>query len=196
MYINRSIKSYINLLSSDRPTPGGGGTSALVAALGVSIAIMVAQIAAKRLSGEKRKQLDRTVRHLQRLKKSTSAVIDSDPKVYQEVMASYKRAKGSKQPKLAQHRIETALIRSFCLQADLAAQIFETKQLLSRVGDFAKGSIRNDLIVSSGLLDGAFRGAWATARINVVYMKNSRKRKQLEQTLEKLEEQYRQVHFE
>ena len=70
MYITSSIKDYLDKLSSDQPAPGGGGTSALVAALGISLAIMVGRIAVKRLDSRAQKRLNRTIELLERMRKN------------------------------------------------------------------------------------------------------------------------------
>ena len=193
MYIETSIKDYLDELSSDKPTPGGGGTSALVAALGISLAIMVARIAIRKLEQLDREQLNKAIELLEKLRKNAEETVDLDPKVYEEVMASYKHAKNVSDPEQAAKQIETALANSFRLQADLALLIAMAKELLNSVGAFAKGSIRNDLIVSSGLLDGAFQGAAATARINIVYMKDAKKKKHFEEALRKVEQKFKKI---
>ena len=196
MFIKSSIKDYLNKLSSEEPVPGGGGTSALVAALGISLTIMVARISLKRLDKKQQKSLSKGIKLLEHLRRDAEQIIDLDPKVYKEVMASYAQLKKLGKTEKAQTGVENALHNSFRLQADLALLIAMAKQLLSTVGTFAKGSIRNDLIVSSGLLDGAFKGAIATARINVVYMKQGKQRRHCEQALAKVEQKFRKLHFE
>lgn len=195
-YFHHSIKDYLKELSSDRPTPGGGGTSALVAALGISLAIMVARISLKRLDRNKQKSLKKGIKLLEHLRRDAEEIIDLDPKVYREVMASYTKLKQSGKTPKAQADVEATLQNSFRLQADLTLLIAMAKQLLSTIDAFAKGSIRNDLIVSSGLLDGAFKGAVATARINVVYMKPGKTKRHCEQALRKVEQKYRKLKFE
>lgn len=190
MYSDLSLKKYISELSSEQPTPGGGGTSALVACLGMALEMMVARISLKKLEGEQKKVLEKTIKKLEELLNNAEQIIDLDPKVYQEVMASYGAAKTAKDPKQAETNIERALSNSFRLQADLALLIVMAKQFLAAVDSFTKGSIRNDLIVSGALLDGAFKGAVATAKINVVYMKDAKQRAHSEDALKKLEEQY------
>lgn len=196
MYLESSIKEYLKKLSSPEPVPGGGGTSALVAALGVALALMVARISFKKQEGEKKESLNKVIEALERIYQNASQIIDLDPKVYQEVMTSYSEAKKISDPKQAEQKIELALQNSFRLQADLAMLVVMAKELLESVGAFAKGSIRNDLIVSSGLLDGAFKGAVATANINVVYMKDAKGRSHCEEALGKLKERYSKVKFE
>lgn len=195
-YINQSIKQYLNELSSEKSVPGGGGTSGLVAALGIGLAIMVARITLKRLDARKRKSLGKIIKLLEHMRRDAEQIIDLDPKVYNEVMASYARAKKLGKTPKALANIDRSLADSFKLQADLALLILMAKQTLGNVGSFAKGSIRNDLIVSSGLLDGAFRGAVATARINVVYMREGMEKRHFQNGLHKLEERYFKLTFE
>lgn len=192
-YIDSSLKKYLDELASDSPTPGGGGTSALVAALGIALVAMVARIGSRKLEGKPRADAERIIGTLEKLRHDTEEVIDLDPKVYQEVMDSYKRAKHEKDAARAQAGIETALGNSFRLQADLAMFVVMARELLAEVKTFAKGSIANDLIVADGLLEGAFVGAKATAVINAVYVKDPEKKKHFEQALRKLEEKYRGV---
>ena len=196
MYLKSSIKDYLNRLSSPEPVPGGGGTSALVAALGIALMVMVSRITLKRLDPGKQKSLNKTIKLLEHLRRNSEQIIDLDPKTYQEVMASYSRMKRLGKTPKALAGVETALANSFRLQADLTMLIVMAKQLLSTVDSFSKGSIRNDLVVASGLLDGAFRGAWSTARINVVYMKEGKQKQHFERALKKLEQRFGKIHFE
>lgn len=196
MYSDLTLKQYINDLSSDKPIPGGGGTSALVAALGVSLALMVARISSKHLDPERQAELNKTIDLLERLRTQAEQGIDLDPRVYQGVMNAYIQKKNIADPKQAQAFIDAALKNSFKLQADMCLLITKAKQLLSCVDSFTKGSIRNDLIVSSALLDGAFKGAHATAKINVDYMKDTAAKEEAAKTLKQHEENHKKVTFE
>jgi len=194
-YLNQSIKRYLNELASESAVPGGGGTSALTASLGIALALMVSKIALRKLEGAKKKRLERVIGLLEKMRADSEEIIDIDPKVYGEVMAAYKRAKGAQDGQKAAADIESALANSFRLQADLAFLIAMAKELLNEIGTFAKGSIRNDLIVSSGLLDGAFQGASATAKINIVYMKDGAKKRHFESALKKLGQKFKKIKF-
>ena len=195
-YLDSSLKKYLDELASANPTPGGGGTSALAAALGIALIAMVARIASRKLEGGKpRENAERIVKTLEKIRHDAEETIDLDPKVYQEVMDSYKRAKTEPDAARAQAAIETALGNSFRLQADLAMLVVMAKGLLAEVKTFAKGSNANDLIVAGGLLEGAFIGAKATANSNAVYIKDAKKKHHFEQALAELEEKYRKIHF-
>ena len=195
MFLTRSIKDYLNQLSSDKPVPGGGGTSALAAALGIGLALMVARIASRKLKPAELKRLQKTIQILEHLRQNAETTIDLDPKIYREVIQSYARLKKAKNPNDAKAEVEEALENSFRLQADLALQIAMAKELLKALRAVAKGSIQNDLIVSAALLDGAFKGAAATARINLVYMQSGKTKRHFEQALAKVEQKYQKIKF-
>ena len=204
MLIRESIKSYLDKLSSDSPTPGGGSASAVVGALGTSLILMVAKITRKKSPVRSRKSLTRSIKLLNRILKDTEDVIDLDVRIYQDLIKSYKQAsatqrigstvldggkKSNANERNAQKKVALALTNSFRLQADLAFLIAMAKETLPAVERFAKGAIKNDLVVAKGFLDGAFRGAMATARINLVYMKSSKKN-HFERALNSLEKRY------
>lgn len=181
MLINQSIKSYLNKLSSESPTPGGGSSSALVAAMGTGLLLMVAKITRRKLSKAEQKALNKLIKLLAKCLSDMEAVIDLDVKVYDAVMAAYKKKDESK--------IESALGNSFRLQADLAFLIAMSKETLPALFKVVKGSIGNDLIVARAFLDGAFQGAIATARINVKYMQSAKK-DHFNRALQQLEKRY------
>jgi len=191
MFIRKSLDYYLKALSSESPTPGGGSAAALVGASGVSLLLMVASITRKKRTAAEKKKLDKLVRVLKRILKDTRDVIDLDPRVYGELLCCYQRKRGSNQ-KLAERKIQTALVNSFRLQANLAFLMAMAKESLSLLHDYASGSIRNDLIVGRAFLDGAFLGAIATARINLKYL-ISPKRTHFERGLQGLERKYHGV---
>ena len=115
MYLKSSIESYLNHLASDAPVPGGGGTSALAGALGISLILMVGRIVLKKQKGDDAKKLTDTLTKLEQVFKDTSAVVDLDPKVFQEVMASYDNQRSAKDKSQARERVESALANAYRL---------------------------------------------------------------------------------
>ncbi len=172
--IRLSVDKYLNLLASGRPTPGGGSASALVASLGVGLLLMVSEVVTKRLKSREAKRLEKTTRFLKKALKDSRQIVDLDVQVYQTLMKTYGEVKRLDKI-FGQKKLESALTNSFRLQADLAFLTFMAKQTLPVIGALAKGSIASDLTVASGFLDGAFRGAIQTAKINLAYMKSEKK---------------------
>lgn len=183
--IRGSLEKYIKVLASGSPTPGGGSASALVGATGIALLLMVSGITAKKLDQPQRKKLTKTETFLRKTLKNCNQIIDLDVKIYQKLMDAYRAAK--KTGKSSQ--VETALVNSFRLQADLALLIMMAKQALPFLHSVVSGSIQNDLLVARAFLDAAFEGALLTARINLKYM-SSEKKSHYEDGLVNLEKKF------
>ena len=186
-YSSLSLSRYLAELSSNKPIPGGGSVSAYVASLGMGLAEMVAGIGMKKVNSESKPILRRAVQILRKARKDALQVVDLDPQVYQTVLKSYKQAKTISDPIKKERVVEEALENSFRLQADLALLITMAKKAAESLEEIIRGSIQNDLLVSSALLDAAFHGAYETARINVVYLKNPERKARAEQALKELQ---------
>ena len=164
--------------------------SAYAASLGIGLAEMVAQIGMKRVAPESKAAVRKTLKLLAKARKNALQVVDLDPKVYQTVMSTYTKAKKVSDPVKKNRMIDEALENSFRLQADLALLTIMAKEGARSLDGAIKGSITNDLKVSQALLDAAFRGAYDTARINVVYLKDPQKKTRAEQALEELRKRF------
>ncbi len=193
-YTSLSLTRYLTELSSNKPVPGGGSVSAYVASLGMGLAEMAAQIGMKKSDPRAKAEIEKAVRLLRKAKKDALQVVDLDPKVYQAVMKAYEKARSLEDSNKKNRLIDEALENSFRLQADLALLVSMAKRATESLLNLVKGSIQNDLKVSLAILDAAFHGAYDTARINVVYLKDAGRKERSEQALEELKRQFEGVH--
>lgn len=189
-----SLEKYLHALSSDESIPGGGSVSAYVASLAMGLSQMVIRISLKRKQkkdwtaeqieedNKRRETLQQILDSLEKAKRDAFQIVNLDPEVYQEVMDSYKDPE----------KLEDALQNSFRLQADLAFLIVMAKEWNENIAGLVSGSIKNDLLVSAGMLEGAFKGAYSTANVNVVYMKNEERRKHAEDALSELKTRFKE----
>ncbi len=191
-FTDLTIGQYLEELSSAEPVPGGGSVSAYVAALGMGLSQMVARVALGRKKkpgmtpteenndAAHRTTLQKIADSLEETKRDAFQIVEIDPKIYQEVIAASGNAA----------KMEDALQNSFRLQADLALLIVMAREWNAAIGEIVKGSIANDLVVSAGLLEGAFQGAYHTAMINVKYMKDTVKKQHAEKALTELKDRF------
>ncbi len=194
-YTDLSLEDYLEKLASEAPVPGGGSASAYTGSLGMALTQMVARIALKRkpkadLTAEQkfqdeanRQRMQEIVESLEKTKAQALQVVSLDPKVYDEVMACYKAGASAE-------KLEDALQNAFRLQADLALIIAMAKEWNTHMRTLVKGSVANDLVVSGAFLSAAFEGAFHTAHINVVYMKNKDRKERAEKALAELRNRF------
>ena len=187
-YTELSLQQYLDELSSDAPIPGGGSVSAYAAALALGLMQMVAGITLKRktkpgLSDEekteeenKRTALQEIIDQVEGVKKQALRVVTVDPQVYDEVMGCYSR-------KATEPETDLSLLKAFQLQAELSKKIAQALDLNGKLAGLVKGAIKNDLIVAQHLLKAAFYGAYHTAHINIVYLKDEEKKQSAEKEL-------------
>ena len=187
-----SLQDYLTELSSPEPVPGGGSVSAYAAALGTGLIQMVGSVSLKRkkkqgLSPEeekkedaKREAIQKIVNAIERIKKEALEKVDEDPDAYQKVIQAAGRPE----------KMENALADSFRVQAGLASLVVQALESNHSLAELVSGSIKNDLKVSAALLDAAFKGAYHTAEINVVYMKDAEKKQKAEKNLAELKEKF------
>lgn len=188
-----SLSNYLDKLSSDSAVPGGGSVSAYVGSLAVGLTQMVGRISLNRKKkkgltpeedkrdDEMREAIKKIVDSLEKIRVDAFQIVDLDPKVYQEVMDSYKKSEEEQ---------ESALSNSFRLQADLCLLVVMAKEANVAMADLVTGSIKNDLLVSASLSEAAFRGAYHTAMINVKYMKDEAKKNEAESALSELKKRF------
>lgn len=187
-YSALTLKQYSDELSSDSPVPGGGSAASYVAVLALDLMQMVARITLKRkikpglsadekASEEKRyAALQSIVEHADGLKQQAMHMVSADPCAYDSVMGCYAR-------KAPEKEIDEALSQAFRMQADLAKQIAHALDLNGKLAGLVTGAIKNDLVVSQHLLKAAFQGAYHTAHINIVYIKDTDKKNAAEEEL-------------
>ncbi len=191
-FTDLSLENYLHELSSAEPIPGGGSVSAYVAALAMGLTQMVGRISVKRkkkdgLSAEENKKEDlrrdkiqQIIDSVEKTKRDAFGIVNLDPMAYDEVMKAYG------QPE----KLEEALWKSFQMQADLVFLTVVAREKNSELMNLVSGSIKNDLLVSEALSKSAFEGAYHTAMINVVYMKNPEKKKKAESALQELKARF------
>ena len=185
-FTDLSLENYLYELSSVEPVPGGGSVSAYVAALAMGLTQMVGRISLKRKPKEgeedRREKIQKIVDSVEKTKRDAFAIVNLDPVAYHEVMAAY----GTPQ-------LEEALWKSYQMQADLVALIILAYEWNAQLKNLVSGSIKNDLLVSESLSKSAFEGAYHTAMINVVYMKDAAKKARAEKSMQELKSRFEKV---
>ncbi|MBR2547914.1 MAG: cyclodeaminase/cyclohydrolase family protein [Eubacterium sp.] len=91
MIADNSIKDFIDVLASDEPTPGGGGASALVAAIGTALGNMVGSLTEGKLKYyEVEDEIEEMIDKAEQLEQDFLELMDEDEKAFLPLMEAYK----------------------------------------------------------------------------------------------------------
>ena len=174
MYSEGSIRNYLEDAASGRPTPGGGSVSALVGALGASMACMAANFT---VGKEKYRAVEAECRQIlgrcEQAWKSLLKLTDADTLAYAEVSKAYSLPKDTSEQKAArseaiQKSCYTAMevpLAALRTCASLAAD-------LERLAEIANPNLISDVGVAAIHVYAALRGCKLNVEINLASIKN------------------------
>lgn len=98
MYIDRSIREYLNLVESGEPTPGGGSVSALVSSLGDALTLMTSNFSLdkkyfKELDPNIQEKVKQSQKDIQNSIKKFNQYINEDARGFASVIDAYNEDK-------------------------------------------------------------------------------------------------------
>lgn len=95
-YSTMAVEDLLDAFASSEPVPGGGSASALGAAVGVSLLIMVASLPKTRTGApEEAADLSEAASRLRPLRDTLTSLIDQDSDAYEAVLTAYRLPKSS-----------------------------------------------------------------------------------------------------
>src|SRR5258705_3535874 len=99
---DKSVRDLLTAFSSADPTPGGGSAAALTSAVAASLLTMVTGLPKTRTgTGDDRAALASAASALAGIRHELTGAIDADAAAYDQVVAAYKRPKGSAEEQTA-----------------------------------------------------------------------------------------------
>ncbi len=170
MYIDEPMKKYVENASSNAPTPGGGSVSALVGALGTTMASMAGNFTVgkkkfKAVEGEVKALLET----LEEARGSLLAMMQKDTEAYAEVGAAYKLPKGS--PERAE-AMERALKVAMGPPLQALRGCVESLRACRKLVEIANPNLITDVGCAAYFLEAGALGAHLNVAVNVKWMKD------------------------
>jgi formiminotetrahydrofolate cyclodeaminase len=165
MLVEQSVREFLAGLASPGPTPGGGSASALAAAIGTSLLMMVASLPRTRTGApEERDALSAASSALGSLQRHLAEAIDADAAAYDQVVAARRMPRATPADRAARseasHRALIAATNEPLRVMRWSADALELAEPIAAHGQRAAAS---DVGVAIAMLEAAFRGA----RLNV-----------------------------
>lgn len=168
--MNRSIQEFIGQLSSVSPVPGGGGASALIGAVGVSLCSMVANLTSgKKKYAEYQEDIEHILVHAELVTNRLLSLIQKDAEVFEPLSAAYGI------PKDAPGRdelLESALNVACSVPMEILKEISGAIDLVEELSVKGSKLAVSDVGVAACACRSAMEGAAMNVYINTKLMKN------------------------
>lgn len=173
-FAEMTVAELLEALASPSPTPGGGTAAAIAAAMGTSLAVMVAGLAkSKNNTDEEKAALSKARAAIEPITARLTRLADEDAASFDAVMAAYRLPKATDADKTARTQAIQAALRGAtevpletlraCADALVHARV---------VQDNGNQSADSDVGVAMGLLQAAANGAAANVRTNLQGLKD------------------------
>ena len=164
-----TVNSYVDLLNSDAPAPGGGSASALCGAQGAALVSMVAGLTI----GKKKYPLDQELcadvaQKASKLKDALLKQVDKDTDAFNLVSAAFKLPKETDAEKAARTKaIQAATLTATEVPFETMKLCLETLGYTKALIGHSNTSAASDLGVSALDLIACMKGAWLNVLINL-----------------------------
>jgi len=155
------LQRVLDAFASSEPLPGGGSAAALTGALGVSLLLMVADMAKTRPGApEETADLAASAARLRPIRTELTALIDEDSTAYLNVIAAYRQPKATEEERVRRRDAIQAALRT-AIEAPLQTMRACERALRDApiVCRFGNPNAATDAVVGAKLLLAALDGA-------------------------------------
>ena len=168
--LDLSLKDFSELLASRAATPGGGGTSALVGALGVALGSMVGALTVGKpkyaaVEAEVKVLMERA----EELRRRLLDCVDADAAAFQIVMDAYAVPKDAPERAAV---LENALQKAACVPMEILALSCEAIELHQEMGKLGSVLALSDVATGVVFCWSAMYGAAVNVKVNTKSMQD------------------------
>lgn len=169
MITDKPLRDVIAAFASAEPTPGGGSASALASAVGTALLVMVASLPKTRSESEDdRAALTFAAGALTGIQHQLTQAIDADTAAYTQVVAAYRKPKGTKAEQTGRTAgIERALRTATDVPLGVMRLSVDALKHAEAVARHGRRAASSDIGVALALLQAGLEGARLNVRINL-----------------------------
>ncbi len=175
MYIDGSIRTYLDDLASDKPAPGGGSGAAFMGAAGAALLGMVGNFTVgKKKYKEVEAEIAAILKRIDSIRREMMSLVDEDVRGYAVIPAAYSMPKDTPEQKAARSAaIQEALKKAVAVPLRICRLAHEGLMLCPVL--LAKGNenLRSDVGVGAVGLAAAYRGGLLNVEINLAQLKDA-----------------------
>ena len=177
--VEMTVSSYLDLLNSDAPAPGGGSASALCGAQGAALVSMVAGLTiGKKKYPDDQELCAEVAKKASELKDALLIQVDKDTEAFNLVSAAFKLPKDTDEQKAARSKaIADATLVATEVPFKTMKLCLETLHYTKSLIGHSNTNAASDLGVSALNLITCMKGAWLNVLINLGGVKDEAKAK-------------------
>lgn len=176
-----SLNEFSEKLFSKEPVPGGGGASALVGALAVSLGAMAANLTlGKEKYAEYAEELNANLKKAEKLRLRLLELIEEDAAGFGEINKAYKVKPRDEE------LIEKALVSAATPPLKMMEAIKEVIDILIVFSDKTSVLVVSDVGVGAKFAEAALKSAYLNVVVNAALMKDEKTAAEIEQKADKL----------
>ena len=172
--LNMDLKAFANETASESMAPGGGSISAYVAALGVSLGTMVANLSSHKRGWDDRwEEFSNYAVTGQQLKNQLLAMVDEDTNSFNGIISAMRLPKGTKAEKEARKAaIQAATKYATEVPFRVMELTLKTFDVIKAMAEIGNPSSVTDAGVGALCARAAIRGAFMNVRVNASGLKD------------------------
>jgi len=174
MELSKTLENYLEELSSNSPTPGGGNVAALCGVLATSLGTMVCNLTiGKKKYAEVENEISIVKNKLELFKQKFLQLAKKDNEAFDKVMLAFKLPKETDDQKTERAKaIEAATIEAAMVPAEVVAAGAELIPLLEIIIEKGNTNSLSDGGVAVSLVRTAVEGAFLNIAINCASLSN------------------------
>lgn len=181
MDINKSVKQYLDEISSNSPTPGGGNVSAFCGALAACLGQMVCELTiGKKKYADVEQEMSEYKNKLITAREKFLELARKDNEAFDKVMSAFKLPKETDEEKQTRNReIQNATKKAAEVPLSVMEEINNLYEILANVFQKGNKNSASDAGVAAILANAACQGAFLNVIINAKGLENRSEANQL-----------------
>lgn len=198
MYIRGTIADYVADASSNKPAPGGGSISAMVAVLGTTMGSMAGNFTVgKKKFADVETEVSGMLDRLEQLRTELLSLVDEDVTAYSGIGKAYGMPRKTDEEKAARRaEIQKALVVAMDVPFRIMEACSEVMKLLAWLVDVANPNLISDVGVSAIVTDAGLRAAKLNVEINLAGLKDDEMVGRTDERISELADESAAVHDE
>lgn len=190
-----TVSTFLEELSSKKPTPGGGGAAALGGAQGVALGEMVINLTlGKKKYADVEEEMQLLLVRLEEIRTEFLRLADEDARVFAPLAAAYGLPSGTEEEKKHKEEVlETHLLAASLIPKTVMEQAVEAIKIMDILAHKGSRLAVSDVGVGVSFLRTALLGAKMNVSINTKFMKQRETARQLDQEASALAETGRKL---